>query len=74
MSFSDCVMNESVVVIKDGYKRIWCGEYPLGRRIQTKAERCTIGTHKWFIEEYEGITKPYVDKVCSRCRRRKPLN
>lgn len=72
-SVTRAIRDESVVVYGDGYLRVWCGDIPLGPRIQTPGKRCPPWSHDWQLEEYERINGTYVDRVCRKCCRRKPM-
>lgn len=54
----------------DGSIRVFHGDIPLGRKLQTPGPRCKGGHHKLVIDTYEGLRHEYVDKVCTKCGRR----
>lgn len=74
-------VRENAVVRRCEYGsiRVFCGDTPLGRKLQTEGPRCK-GRHKWVIDLYDGLRYEYVDKVCTNdvapgvpCGRRIPV-
>ena len=66
--------DRAVVRYSDGYLRVWIGEIPLGGKNQTESPRCRPWRHDWDVDEYEGLSRVFRDKVCRKCQRRRPLN
>lgn len=72
--FMSDVMDKAVVErYADGSKRVWLGDVPLGGKVQGRGPRCPEDAHDFVLDSYEGIRGTYVDKVCTKCTRRKPF-
>lgn len=47
------------------------GDVPLGRKLQLPGPRCRPWRHAFVEDVYPGVRHEYVDKVCTKCDRRK---
>lgn len=73
--FMNDLRDNAVVVCKDGYRRVFIGDIPLGRRIQAPGKQCKRGKHEFVYQTYPRCwDREYTDKVCVNCPRRIPLS
>lgn len=68
----EMIDNSVVDTFPDGSRRVRFGEFPLGRKVQSKGPRCS-GEHDFYLDRYPGIRHRYVDRVCRNCTRRVPV-
>ncbi len=68
--FLEEIREEGVVrKYDDGSIRVFLGDMPLGRKLQTPGPRCKRHT-RWVKDVYDGLRGEYEDKVCLDCGRR----